>query len=144
MLSVESAHGSNDEEGGEVRVVEEEGGAIVVVEEDGEERQECDEDDEDDDVEDHALEFLRGGVGRVLNVDEVGGGGDGCGDEQRGERVNQQNHKEHANRDRAHHADYLHICPETFQNSIPFSQILGIFWFWKLFLAPVINKLHFL
>lgn len=71
-----TSHGGEDEEGGEAHVVLQEVSEVVVVKEDEEEGDEGDENDEDKGVEESAFELLGGGVGGILEVDEVCGGAD--------------------------------------------------------------------
>lgn len=84
----------------------EEIGEVEVEEEDEDEGDGGDEDYEDDRVLQAAFELDGGGVGGVLDVDEVGGGADlGVGGD--GEGVGEEDDEEHADGNGSHHADYL-------------------------------------
>lgn len=82
-----TSHGGEHEECGEAGVVLEEIGELEVVEGDQHERDDGDEDDEDEGVQECALELLRGGVGGILEVDEVGSSADRSGGRWGGEGV---------------------------------------------------------
>lgn len=84
----------------------EEIGEIVVEEENKDESDGCNEDDKDDGVGEATFELDGGGVGGILDVNEVSGGTDLRVGSDR-ERVGEKDDEEHANGDRSHHADYL-------------------------------------
>lgn len=74
-----STHHPQNRKGGESHIIFQEIGEIVVVEEYQEESGGGDEEDEDEGVEERAFELVGGGIGGVLDVDEIGGGSDGVG-----------------------------------------------------------------